>query len=406
MAPPRIGCLDLDTFFVSVERLLDPELVGRPVIVGARPGHRGVVVSASYEVRPLGVRAGMPIARAHELAPHAVFVPPRHGVYGGWSARVRAILEACCPVVQTASIDEFYLDFRGCERLFRRPGDADDDAAVAREVRAIRERIQEELGLPSSIGLAPTRPLAKMASGRAKPAGVLVVDEGGELAFARPLPVRRWPGIGPVAEQRLTEAGVLTLGDLLDLPPGPERARFEGLRQGVLQGLARTPTPGRDRPAFREHDPRGLAEGSISNERTFHADVGDHRVVEAQLLALSERVAWRARQRGVLARTITLKLRHADFHTVTRSRTIPATSADAAIHACVVALFRAVPDRGKAVRLVGVGLSNLERAPAQLALPLGDPTPAPSQALDAVRDRFGYDAIRLGRVDPRSSWVA
>src|SRR5688572_5132836 len=147
LAAPRICCLDLDTFFVSVERLLDPSLVGKPVVVGALPGHRGVVTSASYEVRALGVRSGMSVAEAYALAPSAVFVPPRHGVYGDYAARVRAIAEATTPVSQVASIDEMYLDYSGCERLYRRPGDADGDATIARVVRELTARIAERVGL-------------------------------------------------------------------------------------------------------------------------------------------------------------------------------------------------------------------------------------------------------------------
>ncbi|MCA9495130.1 MAG: DNA polymerase IV, partial [Myxococcales bacterium] len=203
MFPPRIACLDLDTFFVSVERLLDPSLIGKPVVVGAAPGHRGVVTSASYEVRPLGVRSGMSVTDARKLAPHAIYLPTRHGVYSGYSKQVRAVIEDTTPAVQAASIDEFFLDLRGCERLYARPGDDGPTAGIVRAVRELREAVQARVGLPCSIGLAPCRPLAKIASGLAKPAGVWVVPEGGELAFVEPLPVRKWPGIGPRTEERL-----------------------------------------------------------------------------------------------------------------------------------------------------------------------------------------------------------
>lgn len=207
----RICCLDLDTFFVSVERLLDPSLVGRPVVVGGRKGARGVVTSASYEVRALGVRSGMPMAEAVRLAPNAEFVPTRHDTYGPYAARVKEVLERFCPVVRTASIDEFFLDFHGCEKLYARPGDADADATITRTVREMREAIQAEVGLPASAGIGATRAVAKMASGRAKPAGVWMVRAGEERAFAAGLPVRKFPGIGPVAEERLAARGITTL---------------------------------------------------------------------------------------------------------------------------------------------------------------------------------------------------
>lgn len=404
--PARISCLDLDTFFVSVERLLDPTLVGKPVVVGSS-GWRGVVTSASYEVRGLGVRSGMPIAEARRRAPDAIYLDTRHGVYGPYAARVREILVRYTPSVQTASIDEFYLDFRGCEKLWRRPSDPDDDAAIVRVVREMREAIQAEIGLPASAGIGTTRPIAKIASGRAKPAGVWFVPEGGEQAFVRPLPVRKYPGIGPVAEDKLASAGIETLGQLLDLPAGPLRARFGRLSEAVRRGIdpTRVGELGDDRPAFREHDVDGTL-GSISNERTFHADAGDRRRVEEQLRALCERVCWRARRRGITARTVTLKFRTADFKTVTRGRTIPATHAEEAVYACVLELLASVWTPRLPVRLVGVQLSNLEREGPQLALPLDAGRPAVGRAIDAVRERFGYDAIRLGVAGQKSEWIA
>ncbi len=418
MHPPRIACLDLDTFFVSVERLLDPSLVGKPVIVGASPGHRGVVTSASYEVRPLGVRSGMSITEARKLAPHAIYLPTRHGVYSGYSREVRAVIEDTTPAVQAASIDEFFLDLRGCERLYRLPCDASDDEAITRAVRELRAAVQRRVGLPASIGLAPCRPLAKIASGLAKPAGVRVVPAGQELAFLTPLPVRKWPGIGPRAEERLVGAGITTLGQLLSLPPGPERARFGGLAESVRAAALRGPRAlGEDRPAFKEHDAPGSAEGTLSNERTFHADVGDRAGVEEQLRSLVERVCWRARQRDVSARTVVLKLRTSDFTTVTRSRTLPSpTDREDVVLATVLALLSEAWSGELPVRLVGVGLQGLQDTGGQLALPLlrgsqlaarpAEGRPAVGRAIDEVRERFGYDAIRLGSVGKPTSWLA
>jgi DNA polymerase-4 len=397
----RIACLDLDTFFVSVERLLDPSLVGVPLIIGGDPKGRGVVTSCSYEVRTFGVRSGMSAWEAAKLAPDAVFRPGRHGVYGDYAARVRTVAERSTPLVQTASIDEFFLDFRGCERLWARPDDPTLEDTVARVCREIRDTVLAEVGLPCSLGIGRTRSLAKMASGKAKPAGVWLVRPGEEEAFVRPLPVRKLPGLGPVAASHVNAAGITTLGELLDLPSGPLRARFGGwgarLRD-VMHGAPPELRP--DRPAFREHDPRGAVDGGISNEHTFHADLGDRDAVWTELRALVERVAWRVRQRGVLARTVALKLRYADFHTLTRSSTGPPTDDERQLMDRVTALLDAAWTRRRALRLVGVGLSNLELPGPQLQLPARPGSrPALGVAIDAVRARFGYEAVRLGRAE-------
>ena len=397
-SPPkaRICCLDLDTFFVSVERLSRPELIGKPVVVGALPGRRGVVTAASYEVRAFGVRSGMPIAEAYRLAPKAIYVSGRHGEYGKHAARVKVILERYTPIVQTASIDEYFLDFRQCEAMHRQPGDSDGDATIERVVRQICEAIQQEVGLPASAGIATSRPIAKMASNVAKPAGVRMVRSGDERDFVEDLPCRRWPGIGPVADERLRQAGVLTLGQLLAQPEGARDASLASSIRRVVAGQADNEL-GRDRPAFREHDPEGLALGSISNESTFGHDMGDLQVIEDRLRSLSERVCWRARRRNIFARTITLKLRYADFDTLTRARTLRATNTEKQVLTCVKQLFRDNYDGKREVRLLGIALSGLQDAPHQLELSFDNGARPPiGRAVDAVRERFGYDAIRLG----------
>jgi DNA polymerase IV len=394
---PRICCLDLDTFFVSVERLLDPSLEGKPLLVGGGPGKRGVVCSTSYEVRALGVKTGMPLSEALRLAPHALVVPARHGVYGGYAARVREVLERACPVVQTASIDEFFLDFAGCERLYRRAGDADDDATIERVVRGTTASIAAEVGLPSSAGIATSRPVSKIASGLAKPKGVLLVPAGGEAGWLAPLPVRKYPGIGPVAEQRLLAMGLRTLGELAQA--SPERLRQVFGRFGeVLPQLARgegVHQLGPDRPAFREHDPDGGVGGSISNERTFAADLGDLRQLESVLCGLCERVCWRARKRGVVGRTVTLKLRYADFTTISRGRTLQQpTSSELELHPVLCELLADQMDRRRRVRLLGVALSRLQLSDQQLGL-FAWPTARVHRAVDAIRQRFGFDSVHL-----------
>lgn len=389
---PRICCLDLDTFFVSVERLKRPELIGKPVVVGAMPGNRGVVTAASYEVREFGVRSGMAIAEAYRRAPHAIYLPGHHGEYGKYSARVKEILERFSPIVRTASIDEFFLDFSGCETLYRKEEDEDDDATIERVVWEMRELIQCELGLPASAGVAASRSIAKIASGSAKPAGVLMVRVGEEYDFIANLPVRRWPGIGPVAEQRLQQDGIETMAQLLKSTAAPAESVRRVLFEGAGSEL------GRDRPAFREHDLDGLALGSISNECTFAADVGDIQKVRDQLRSLCERVCWRLRQRNILARTVTLKLRYSNFETITRSRTIAPTTSDRVVQGCARDLLNENYDRSRKVRLLGVCLSNLVNRERQLTLPfVAEGRREVGNAIDEVRDRFGYDSIHFGK---------
>ncbi|MBI5537878.1 MAG: DNA polymerase IV [Deltaproteobacteria bacterium] len=393
--PPRICCLDLDTFFVSVERLFDPSLIGKPVVVGGRPGERGVVTASSYEVRAFGVRSGMSLTEAARLAPHAIFVPTRHGVYGDYSERVRAIVERVCPVVRMASIDEMYLDFAGCEQLYRRASDASDDAAIERIVRETTAAIDKELGLPASAGIATSKRVAKVACGLAKPKGVRLVPAGTEREFLAPLPVRKFPGIGPVAESRLAAMGIKTLGELATSPRAALSRVFGSLAESLHQGVVGQAADGlgRERPAFREHDPDGETVGSISNERTFREDVRDRASIDSVLGSLCERVCWRARNRGVKARTVTLKLRYSDFQTISRSRSITPTHADLELYPVVAELFDRSRTRRLAIRLLGVALSNLGAYDEQPGL-FRDSEPL-YEAVDALRERFGYEAVRL-----------
>ena len=395
MSAPRICCLDLDTFFVSVERILDPSLEGKQVVVGGRPGTRGVVTACSYEVREVGVRSGMSLTEAGRLAPDAVYLPVRGGAYSEYAEKVRKIASRYSPVVQVASIDELYMDFAGCERLYRTSRDASDDATIERTVREMSAVIQDELGLPSSAGIGASRSMAKIASGLAKPAGVLLVLAGSEAALLAPLPVRKLPGIGPVAEEKLKRAGVATLGQVAAMPVSELRRIFGAWAEHVKDGARGLGSAdlSRDRPAFREHDVEGDSVGSISNERTFRADIGDSATIESQLCSLCERVCWRARRRGVKARTVTLKLRYSNFQTLTRSRTISPTSSEVEVYPVVKDLYLGARHRRRRVRLLGVALSNLGLFDGQLPLFEGDRRR--DAAVDAIRERFGYDAVRL-----------
>jgi len=401
LAAPRICCLDLDTFFVSVERLLDPTLKGKPVVVGGRPGQRGVVTSASYEVRALGVRSGMSLKQAFELAPDAVYLPTRHGLYGDYAARVRRIAEGYTPVSQVASIDEMFLDFSGCESLYAAPGDSGPDFTIERVVRRLTDEIEHSVGLPSSAGIATSRSIAKVASGRAKPRGVLMVPAGGELGFLGPLPVRKFPGIGPVAEQKLHAIGLTTLAGVASAPLAALRRIFGAWAEPIQRACRGQGAHelGRERPAFQEYDPAGSAVGTISNERTFREDVRDPACIDSMLCSLCERVCWRARKRQVKARTVSLKLRYADFETLLRSRTITPTCSELELYPVIRDLFARARKRRTAIRLLGICLSNLRPYAQQLSL--FDHTEPLHRAVDLVRQRYGYESLRIALAEQR-----
>lgn len=390
----RICCLDLDTFFVSVERLLNPALEGQPVIVGGQPGDRGVVSACSYEVRKLGVHSGMSLRDAGRLAPDAIYLPVRHDTYGTYAQKVRDIAARFSPEIQVASIDEMYMSFAGCEGLYHRPGDANPDATIERTVRQMTATIRSELGLPSSAGIAASRSMAKVATGLAKPAGVLMVPVGREAEVLAPLPVRKLPGIGPVAERKLRALGIETLGQVAERSVAELREVFgawaEGVKSAAL-GLGASEL-GPERPAFREHDIDGEVIGSISNERTFMEDVRDPSVLEGMLCSLAERVAWRARKRGVVGRTVSLKLRYTDFQTISRAQSLAHPTADERVLIdAIQSLFRKHRDPRRRVRLLGVQLSKLELHRQMDLMPEAREL---GSTVDKIRERFGFDAVR------------
>jgi DNA polymerase IV len=271
-------------------------------------------------------------------------------------------------------------------------------------VNQLTDEIQHRVGLPSSAGIATSRSVAKVASGLAKPRGVLLVRAGTELALLGPLPVRKFPGIGPVAERKLDAIGLSTLGDVVRAPL-PALRRIFGVWAEPLQRACSGQGQhelGRERPAFLEYDPSGGSIGTISNERTFREDVRDPASIESMLCSLSERVCWRARKRGVKARTVTLKLRYADFQTLQRSRTITPTSSELELYPVVSGLFRRARQRRTAIRLLGICLSNLCSCDEQLCL--FDGSERLHHTMDVIRKRYGYDALRIAisGTSPRS----
>jgi DNA polymerase-4 len=391
---PRICCLDLDTFFVSVERVLDPSLEGKPVVVGGRPGSRGVVTAASYEVRRLGVKSGMSLVEAGKLAPDAIYLPTRGDTYSRYAENVREIARRYSPVVQVASIDEMFLDLTGCERLYAQNGDQSGDVAIERAVLAMTVAIDQELGLPASAGLATSKVMSKVASNLAKPRGVMLVPAGVEPAVLAPLPVRSFPGIGPVAEGKLHAAGLTTLGAIAEAPVEALHKIFGAWAPSIARGVRGQGSGdlGRERPAFSEHDPEGETVGSISNERTFIEDVFDPASIESVLCGLCERVCWRARKRHIKARTVTVKVRYADFHTLTRSRTLTPTNSELELYPVVKEMLTAARTRSLPLRLLGLQLSNLG---VFEQLSLFDQNEKVSVLVDRIRERYGFSMVTL-----------
>jgi DNA polymerase-4 len=376
-----VAHIDMDAFFVSVERLLDPSLAGRPVVVGGDPRGRGVVASASYEARRRGVHSAMPSRRARELCPEAVFLPGHHHLYGDYHRRVRAVLERYAPVVEAASIDEFYLDFSGCRLLY---------GAIFPLLRWIRDRIAGDLGLPSSAGLAANKLLAKIASGLAKPAGVLWVPPRAEADFLAPLPARTLPGVGPATERELSGLGIRRVGHLASFP---ERV-LEGALGKWGAALARRARGISESPVSEEGERK-----SVGHEVTFTEDSADPEVLEAVLCRLVERAAYRLRAAGLRAGGLTLKVRYSDFRTVTRSRKVPSTDRDGDLFRAARELLAGAVSRRVRVRLLGVSLDRLGGTAEQLGLFSPERERKRGRlfpAVDRLREKFGFEAVTLG----------
>ena len=378
------GCpilhVDMDAFYASVELRRRPGLRGRPMIVGG--GRRGVVLSATYEARTFGVRSAMPMGRALRLCPEAVVVPPVMADYAEASAGVMAVFRSVTPLVEPLSLDEAFLDVSGARRRLGRPGWIGE---------WIRARIADEQGITCSVGVAPTKFLAKLASSRCKPDGLLVVPVDGVRDFLHPLPVGALWGVGEKTAGQLAALGLRTVGDLAALPlPALARAVGEG-SAAHLHALA----TGHDPRPVQPHEP----DRSIGAEETFGTDVEDPAVVHRELLRLSERTAARLRASGQLGRTVSIKVRFADFSTLTRARTLPTpTDAGHEVYATARGLYDALRLGRARIRLVGVRVEGiLPAAEAALQLPLGAREHGwrdADRAVDRAVDRFGSGAVR------------
>jgi len=387
--------VDMDAFFVSVELRRRPDLVGQPVVVGGT-GNRGVVAAASYEARRYGVHSALPSAVARRRCPHAVFLPGDHDLYAEVSKQVHEIFGRYTPLIEPLSLDEAFLDVSGAIRLFG------EGVQIAQR---IREDVRADLELGCSVGVAPNKFLAKMASVEAKPratpqgvepgAGVVEVRPGEELDFLHPMPVRRLWGVGPKTHEKLDRLGVRTIGDLAAMPEPTLVAALGAASGHHLRQLAQ----GDDvRPVEVERDPK-----SIGHEETYPHDLHDLADLDREVVRLSDAVATRLRRFGRGARTITLKVRFAGFRTVTRSVTLPsAIDTGPEIVAVVTPMLRAL-DVSPGIRLLGVSGSNFGDRNEQLDLfsaAVGDDPITPSEdarrsaaAIDQIRERFGASAI-------------
>lgn len=387
--PRTILHLDMDAFFAAVEQRDRPELRGRPVIVGADPKGgrgRGVVSTASYEARRFGVGSAMPVSTAWRLCPQGAYVPVDMAKYARVSKQVMALLRDVTDLVEPVSIDEAFLDVTGRRRALG------DGEAVA---RLLKRRIRETTQLTASVGVAPSKLLAKIASDLRKPDGLVVVPPGTEAAFLAPLPIRRLWGVGAKMEEQLVKAGVHTIGDLAALDPARLERRL-GHHGLDLQRLARGED---DRPVL----PERAEAKSVGQEHTYDEDTGDLARLRATLLELCDGVARRLRKEGLRGRTLTLKYRDEDFTTLTRAETFGAPSdAGERLFAVAWRLFQAVHGRRK-VRLLGVYASHFEE---QAQRGLFEEPPSRADALrDAVAAKFGRDALvrasQLGRGERR-----
>ncbi|TDC60699.1 DNA polymerase IV [Micromonospora sp. KC207] len=381
--------VDMDAFYASVEVRRRPELRGRPVVVGGI-GPRGVVSSASYEARRYGIRSAMPIMRARSLCPHAVYLPPDFAQYTAASRAVMQIFRDVTPLVEPLSLDEAFLDVAGARRLFGPP---------ARIARSIRARVADEQGLTCSVGVAPSKFVAKLGSTRAKPDGLLVVPADRVLDFLRPLPVDALWGVGERSAETLRRLGLATIGDLAEAPYGMLRKALGEAAAAHLHELAQGRDPRRVTPE--------QVEKSIGAEVTFDADVADPLEIRRALLALAEKVGARLRRAGQVGRTVSIKVRTADFRTVNRSRTLDvATDTARETFDTAWALYTAL-DPSDRIRLVGVrmeGLAPAGQTPQQLTLGAPERGWREAEAVaDAAAARFGRSVIGpaslLGRRD-------
>jgi DNA polymerase-4 len=384
MSESTILHVDMDAFFASVEERDNPTLKGKAVVVGT--GVRGVVSAANYEARKFGIHSAMPVGRAKRLAPHAIFVPPNMSRYSEVSSHIMEIFRSVTPLVEPLSLDEAFLDVTGAKRLLG------DGREIAKQIRA---KVEASEGITCSVGIATTKFIAKLASGRCKPNGMLEIASDRVLEFLHPLPVNAIWGVGPKTNEELQKLGLRTVADIANTP-----------RQTLIRALGEAAGAslyelswGRD---YRDVEPEEV-DKSISAAETFDSDTEDQEIVLRELLRLTEKATYRMREKDFSARTISIKVRFADFKTITRSKTVPlAISATHEVFEVVKNLFLALKlDRAR-IRLVGVSLDGLEDGvDASEQLILGEREKGWRQAtaaIDKASARFGQGSVRPARL--------
>lgn len=382
------GCqvmhVDMDAFYAMVELLDHPDLVGTPVIVGG--GTRGVVLSATYEARALGIHSAMPMSRARRVCPQATILAPHHDRYAEVSRAVRAIFDDITPIVEPLALDEAFLDISGAIRRVGPP-------TLIGEL--IRARVADEQGITCSVGIATTKFVAKLATNRAKPDGMFVVPADGVVPFLHPLPVGALWGVGGKTEEQLHRLGLRTVGDIAHTP---ERTLQRALGRSLGAHLSAL-SWGRDERRVVPDEP----DRSVGAEETFATDVDDPAVIERELLRLSAKVTARMRRSGVVGRTVAIKIRFSDFTTITRSRTLTSpTDVAQEVYAVARGLYQALGLQRTRLRLVGVRMEQLgPRTQQSRQLTLDEPDQGwreAEAAIDAATARFGQDAVRPARL--------
>ena len=379
--------VDMDAFYASVAELDHPEYKGKALVVGA--GARGVVLSANYEARKFGIRAAMPVGRAKRMAPHAIFIAPEHHRYSEISERVMAIFHSYTPLVEPISLDEAFLDVTGSQKLF----------GTGREIAAkIRKQVEKEEGITCSVGLAQSKFIAKLASQHCKPNGMLEIKSDRILEFLHPLPVRAIWGVGPKTAESLERLGLHTVSDIAHTPRATLIRALGESTGASLYELAW----GRDYRDVVPDEP----EKSIGNEETFSEDLDNPEEILREFLRMTEKATARLRERSLFAKTISIKIKFADFSSLTRSKTVPiAIDNTHDTYEVVKALYLALRNDGARIRLVGVSFSQLqEGAPVQLELGARERGWREADtAIDRAQARFGRGSVRPGRlISPES----
>ena len=379
--------VDMDAFYASVAELDNPQYKGKALIVGA--GVRGVVLSANYEARKFGIRAAIPVARARRMAPHAIFIAPEHHRYSEISRRVMTIFSSYTPLVEPISLDEAFLDVTGSKKLF----------GTGREIAAkIREQVEREEGITCSVGIAPSKFIAKLASQHCKPNGLLEIKSDRILEFLHPLPVRAIWGVGPKTAESLDRLGLHTVADIAHTP---RSTLIRALGEATGESLYELAW-GRDYREVVVDEP----EKSIGNEETFSRDIDDPEEILREFLRMTEKATARLRNANLFAKTISIKIKFADFTSITRSKTVPlGIDSTHETYEIVKKLYLALRNEGARIRLVGVSLSNLqEDVPQQLELGARERGWRDADtAIDKAKARFGGAIVRPGRLIRREN---